>query len=82
MKIKVRSKEHEKAEIKINTEFIRLDSLLKFEGLAETGGHAKLMIQDGLVRVNGEAVTARGKKIKPGDTVSFRGVDYKILSEL
>ncbi len=53
--------------IKINTEFIRLDALLKFAGAAETGGEAKLMIQDGAVKVNGERCAMRGKKLRPGD---------------
>lgn len=56
---------------KITTEFIKLDSLLKYEGLAETGGEAKLLIQEGQVRVNGETCTMRGKKIRPGDRVEL-----------
>ena len=62
----------------ISTPFIRLDALLKFKGEAETGGQAKQMIQDGLVKVNGEICTARGKKIKPGDVVAVHGTDYTI----
>lgn len=53
--------------IKIETEFIRLDALLKFAGAVETGGEAKLLIQDGGVRVNGASCTMRGKKLRPGD---------------
>lgn len=56
-------------EITIITEFIKLQDLLKFAALAETGGEAKLMVQDGLVSVNGEVCTQRGKKIRPGDEV-------------
>lgn len=56
---------------KITTEFIKLDSLLKYEGLAETGGEAKLLIQEGHVRVNGQVCTMRGKKIRPGDRVEL-----------
>lgn len=56
---------------KITTEFIKLDSLLKYEGLAETGGEAKLLIQEGQVKVNGETCTMRGKKIRPGDRVEL-----------
>lgn len=82
MIIKLKPKEHEQKEISIKTEFIRLDALLKFEGLAQTGGHAKMIIQDGLVRVNGETITARGKKIKPGDIVTFQAVDYRIIEAL
>ena len=57
--------------IAIETEYIKLDSLLKFAALVGTGGEAKLVISEGLVKVNGEVCTMRGKKIHPGDTVSF-----------
>ena len=57
--------------IKINTEFIKLDSLLKFAALVGTGGEAKYVISEGLVRVNGEVCTMRGRKIYPGDRVEF-----------
>ncbi len=57
--------------IAIETEFIKLDSLLKYAALVGTGGEAKYVIAEGLVRVNGEVCTMRGKKIRPGDTVSF-----------
>ena len=56
--------------IKIDTEFIKLDSLLKLSGIAMTGGQAKIIIQNGDVKVNGEVCTQRGKKIRPGDKVS------------
>lgn len=59
---------------KITTEFIKLDSLLKYEGLVETGGEAKLRIQEGQVKVNGETCTMRGKKIRPGDRVELGDV--------
>lgn len=62
-------------EIKINTEFIKLDSLLKFASLVGSGGEAKAIIQDGQVLVNGEVCTMRGKKIREGDTVSVIGGD-------
>jgi ribosome-associated protein len=58
----------------ITTEFIKLEGLLKFEGVAETGGDAKLMIQNGEVSVNGEVCLMRGKKIFPGDVVTFGDV--------
>jgi ribosome-associated protein len=48
-----------------------LDSLLKYAALVGTGGEAKYVIAEGMVRVNGEVCTMRGKKIRPGDTVSF-----------
>lgn len=57
--------------IKINTEFIKLDSLLKFAALVGTGGEAKYVIAEGLVSVNGEVCTMRGRKIYPGDRVEF-----------
>ncbi|HPY84576.1 S4 domain-containing protein YaaA [Ruminococcus sp. XPD3002] len=60
-------------EIKITTEFIKLDALLKFAGLTDTGGEAKALIQDGMVLVNGEVCTMRGKKIRPGDKVAIEG---------
>ena len=55
--------------ITIETEFIKLDALLKFAALTATGGEAKQVITDGMVAVNGETCTMRGKKIRPGDTV-------------
>ena len=59
--------------ILIHTEFIKLDSLLKLAGRVETGGEAKLLIQNGLVQVNGEVCTMRGKKLRAGDTVTLEG---------
>lgn len=59
----------QKDNISITTEFIKLDSLLKFANAVATGGEAKQIIQDGLVKVNGETCTMRGKKIRPGDVV-------------
>ncbi|MCP4216231.1 MAG: RNA-binding S4 domain-containing protein [bacterium] len=58
-----------KRKISITTEFIKLDSLLKFADVAESGGFAKMMIRDGAVRVNGERAGGRSKKIFPGDVV-------------
>ena len=55
--------------IQIHTPFIKLDALLKYAGLTDTGGFAKELIQAGQVKVNGEVCTMRGKKIRPGDTV-------------
>ena len=57
--------------IAISTEFIKLDSLLKYASLVGTGGEAKLVIAEGMVTVNGEVCTMRGKKIRPGDVVGF-----------
>ena len=60
-------------EIQITTEFIKLDALLKFAALVGTGGEAKFVIAEGLVKVNGETCTMRGKKLRAGDTVEFNG---------
>ena len=64
--------------IKITTEFIKLEGLLKFAGVVETGGEAKLAIQQGDVSVNGEVCTMRGKKIRPGDVVTLPGVQLTV----
>ncbi len=64
----------QEATIKITTEFIKLDALLKFAGVCETGGQAKEIIQAGEVRVNGEGCSMRGKKLRPGDQVELPGV--------
>ena len=60
-------------EIAISTEFIKLEAFLKFAGAVSTGGEAKNIIQDSLVKVNGEICTMRGKKLHPGDTVELNG---------
>lgn len=60
-------------EIRISTEFIKLDALLKFASLVGSGGEAKMLIQDGHVLVNGEVCTMRGKKIRSGDIVKLEG---------
>ena len=69
--------------IKINTDFIKLDQLLKFSGLAESGADAKDMIWEGIVSVNGEACEMRGRKIRPGDTVTvhFEDGDCRLTVE-
>lgn len=69
----------QKQQIKIETEFIKLDSLLKFSGVVETGGHAKEMILEGMVAVNGEICTMRGKKIRPGDRVSIDEIEIEVV---
>ncbi len=57
--------------IEISTEFIKLDALLKYASLTGTGGEAKMAVAEGMVKVNGEVCTMRGKKIRPGDVVEF-----------
>ena len=64
--------------IKIKEEYIRLDSALKLAGFVETGGHAKIVIQDGEVLVNDEVCTMRGKKLRSGDTAEFNGQVLKV----
>ena len=64
--------------IKLREEFIKLGQALKATGLVESGVEAKEVIQDGLVKVNGEVDTRRGKKLYDGDIVSFDGTDIKI----
>ena len=59
--------------IKIDTEFIKLQDLLKFSGLVSTGGMAKIFIQNGEVSVNGKVCTMRGKKLRDGDFVEYDG---------
>ena len=60
----------------ITTEYIKLQDRLKLANAVETGGAAKECIQGGEVKVNGEVCTMRGKKLRPGDTVTFRGEEY------
>ena len=67
--------------ITINTEFIKLDSLLKFAALVGTGGEAKVVISEGMVKVNGEVCTMRGKKIYPGDKVEFERFSLEVTKE-
>jgi len=64
--------------IEITTEYIKLQDLLKLAGLTYTGGEAKVMVQEGLVMVNGEVCTMRGRKIRPGDTVEFEGKTLEV----
>ena len=64
--------------IVISTEYIKLQDLLKFRALTETGGEAKVVIQEGQVLVNGEVCTMRGKKLREEDTVTFQGQTYRV----
>jgi len=64
--------------IKINTEIIKLDAFLKWAAIVSSGSEAKFFIQDGLVKVNNEICTQRGKKLKVGDIVSFNDSDFEI----
>ncbi|HBB29322.1 MAG TPA: S4 domain-containing protein YaaA [Clostridiales bacterium] len=67
--------------ISINTEYIKLDQFLKYANIVESGGVAKIVIQDGLVKVNGEVCTQRGKKIRVNDTVEFENSKFIVIEE-
>jgi ribosome-associated protein len=68
----------ENMEVNISTEYIKLDQLLKFAGLTDTGGLAKEIIQEGLVKVNGDVCTMRGKKIRVGDVITVEGYQVTV----
>lgn len=70
-----------KQTVYIHTDFIKLDQFLKYAGVAETGGHAKELVQEGEVKVNGESCTMRGKKIRAGDVVELDGLVLEVLYE-
>lgn len=61
-------------EVPIDTEYIKLDSFLKWAGVAGTGGQAKMLLMQGLVRVNGENESRRGRKLVSGDVVEVQGI--------
>lgn len=69
----------QKKQVKIETEFIKLDALLKFAGAAQTGGQAKEMIAQEQVSFNGEVCTMRGKKIRPGDRVTVHEIEIEVV---
>lgn len=69
-------------EIEINTEFIKLGQLLKMSGIADSGSFAKMIIADGLVKVNGEVDLRRGRKVVCGDIVTFQEESIKVISEM
>lgn len=66
--------------VTIQTEFIKLDSFLKYCGAVRTGGEAKTVIAEGEVQVNGEPCTMRGKKLHPGDTVTLDGESWQVAA--
>lgn len=65
----------------IHTEYIELIGLLKAMGWADTGGHAKILVEEELVKVNGETETRKRKKLRTGDQVEFDGLIVQILKE-
>lgn len=75
------AEKNETITVSIHTEFIKLDSLLKFAGLCDTGGFAKELVQQGAVRVNVEVCTMRGKKIRPGDAVTVDKYTVRVTAE-
>ena len=78
MKVKVTKKENV-TPIVIDTEFIKLDSALKYANAVESGGFAKTVIQEGEVKVNGEVCTMRGKKLYPGDRFCYEGEEFLVI---
>lgn len=78
MKVRVRRVNPTEQEIPITTEYIKLESFLKLANAVESGGMAKNFIINEQVSVNGEICTMRGKKLRPGDRVSFDGCFYKV----
>ena len=78
MKIKVKVAQKEKQDFILKGDYIRLDDLLKNVGVVNTGGHAKIIIQDGEVKVNGETCTMRGKKLRQGDYAEYERIIYDV----
>ena len=78
MKVRVRRVSAEDVPVAITTEFIKLESFLKLANAVPSGGMAKNCIQNGELSVNGEPCTMRGKKLHPGDVVTFDGTDYAV----
>jgi ribosome-associated protein len=79
MKVSVKRKDPQGPKpLLIYTEFIKLEASLKLANTVESGGMAKTVIQEGLVKVNGEVCTMRGKKLRQGDRFSFLGSEYLI----
>ena len=78
MKVRVTKRSANVEKIEIHTEFIKLQDFLKFANAVESGGMAKNMILNEEVTVNGEICTMRGKKLHPGDVVTFNGASYEV----
>ena len=79
MKINARVLKREHQDFKLKGDFIRLDDMLKNASVVNTGGHAKIVIQNGEVRVNGEICTMRGKKLRAGDTAEYEKTIFHIV---
>ncbi len=78
MKIKVKVAPKKQHILEITTENIKLDSALKLSSIASTGGQAKMLIQDELIKVNGEVCTVRGKKLHDGDKIEYERTVYTV----
>lgn len=78
MKVTVKVPKKKRVTVEITTDFIRLDAALKLSGVAGTGGQAKTLILDSLVKVNGSVCEQRGKKLRDGDNFEFERVIYDI----
>jgi len=61
-----------------DSEYIKLDQFLKWQGIAQTGGEAKIIIKQGIVEVNGEAEIRRGRKLVTGDLVTIEGTTHRV----
>ena len=81
MKVRVTKRSANVEQIPIHTEFIKLQDFLKYANAVESGGMAKNMILAEEVTVNGEVCTMRGKKLRPGDVVSFNGASYEVTED-
>ena len=79
MKIKLKLSEPDRKQVKIRTEVISLNDAMKFSNAVNSGGQAKMVITDGLVKVNGEVCTVRGKKLRVGDSFQFMNTIYEIV---
>ena len=81
MNVRVTKRPAATTDIPIHTEFIKLQDFLKFANAVESGGMAKNMILNEEVQVNGEVCTMRGKKLRPGDVVTFLGASWRVTEE-
>lgn len=72
----------QKETIEITTPSITMDKLLKFSGVSDTGGQAFMMVEDGVVRLNGQLVTEKRKQVRPGDVVNIDNqIELTVISE-
>lgn len=81
MKVRITKRSAATEDIPIRTEFIKLQDFLKFANAVESGGMAKTMILNEEVKVNGEVCTMRGKKLHPGDVVTFLNGSWRVTAE-